>query len=150
MIFSSHILSEVQTICDKILIIARGKLVAFGDPESLEKQLLSSSEINLTVEAEAAEIQEITSLIPEITEVTVKNQEPACTTVCIKTDADDIHSVSRKLFFAFAKREKALLEMTLKKANLEDIFLELTDTSSAEEPSDGQDLPQEEINHDTP
>ena len=32
-IFSSHILSEVQTICDKILIIARGKLVAFGDPE---------------------------------------------------------------------------------------------------------------------
>lgn len=149
-IFSSHILSEVQTICDKILIIARGKLVAFGDPESLEKQLLSSSEINLTVEAEAAEIQEITSLIPEITEVTVKNQEPACTTVCIKTDADDIHSVSRKLFFAFAKREKALLEMTLKKANLEDIFLELTDTSSAEEPSDGQDLPQEEREDDTP
>ena len=150
MIFSSHILSEVQTICDKILIIAKGKLVAFGDPESLEKQLLSSSEINLTAEAEAAEIQEITSLIPEITEVTVKNQEPACTTVCIKTDADDIHSVSRKLFFAFAKREKALLEMTLKKANLEDIFLELTDTSSAEETSDGQDLSQEEREDDTP
>ena len=48
------------------------------------------------------------------------------------------------------EREKALLEMTLKKANLEDIFLELTDTSSAEEPSDGQDLSQEEREDDTP
>ena len=48
------------------------------------------------------------------------------------------------------EREKALLEMTLKKANLEDIFLELTDTSSAEEPSDGQDLSQAEREDDTP
>lgn len=35
-IFSSHILSEVQTICEKILIIARGKLIAFDEPENLE------------------------------------------------------------------------------------------------------------------
>ena len=63
--------------------------------------------------------------------------------------AQDVYK-RQKLFFAFAKREKALLEMTLKKANLEDIFLELTDTSSAEEPSDGQDLPQEEREDDTP
>ena len=40
-IFSSHILSEVQTICDQILIIAGGKLIAFDKPENLEKQLLS-------------------------------------------------------------------------------------------------------------
>ena len=44
-IFSPHILSEVQAICDQILIIARGKLVAFGGPEELEKQLLSPNEI---------------------------------------------------------------------------------------------------------
>ena len=40
-IFSSHILSEVQTICDQILIIAGGNLIAFDKPENLEKQLLS-------------------------------------------------------------------------------------------------------------
>ena len=44
-IFSSHILSEVQTICEKILIIARGKLIAFDEPENLEKRLLSPGEI---------------------------------------------------------------------------------------------------------
>ena len=71
-------------------------------------------------------------------------------TARIRTDADNIYDTSRSLFFAFAKREKALLEMTLKKANLEDIFLELTDTSSAEETSDGQDLSQEEREDDTP
>ena len=46
-IFSSHILSEVQTICEKILIIAKGKLIAFDEPENLEKRLLSPGEITL-------------------------------------------------------------------------------------------------------
>ena len=47
--------------------------------------------------------------------------------VQLKTDLDNIHDLSRSLFFAFAERRHALLEMTLKKANLEDIFLELTE-----------------------
>ena len=44
-ILSSHILSEVQAICDKILIIAHGRLVAFDEPDKLEQSLLSGSEI---------------------------------------------------------------------------------------------------------
>lgn len=50
-IFSSHILSEVQTICDRILIIAKGKLIAFDEPENLEKRLLAPSEIVITADA---------------------------------------------------------------------------------------------------
>ena len=52
----------------------------------------------------------------------------------IKTDAEDIYSVSKEVFFAFAKRNYALLELVLKRATLEDIFLELTeaDDSSVE------------------
>ena len=46
-IFSSHILSEVQNLCDQILIISRGKLVAFDRPENLEKRLLGSNEITV-------------------------------------------------------------------------------------------------------
>ena len=48
-IFSSHILSEVQTICDQILIISHGRLIAFDRPENLEKRLLSPNEITLAV-----------------------------------------------------------------------------------------------------
>ena len=50
-IFSSHILSEAQNICDQILIISKGRLVAFDCPDNLEKQMLRSSEITLTTEA---------------------------------------------------------------------------------------------------
>ena len=50
-IFSSHILSEVQTICDQVLIIANGKLAAFDRPEALEKRLLSSNEILVVPDA---------------------------------------------------------------------------------------------------
>ena len=56
-IFSSHILSEVQTICDQILIIAKGKLIAFDGPEQLEKRLLAPGEILITVQMEEEEIR---------------------------------------------------------------------------------------------
>ena len=48
--------------------------------------------------------------------------------MCIR---DSIYDVSRDVFYAFAKNEMALLEMSLKKANLEDIFLELTEEKDA-------------------
>ena len=132
-IFSSHILSEVQTICDEILIIAHGKLVAFGDPESLEKQLLSPSEITLTAEAAAGEIRCLAAGIPHVTDLTVAAEAPGLTTVRVRTDAEDIHDTSRALFFAFAQQEIPLLEMSLKRANLEDIFIELTENTPAED-----------------
>ena len=127
-IFSSHILSEVQTICDKILIIAHGKLVAFGDPESLEKQLLSPSEITLTAETGAGEIRSLAEEIPHITDISVEEDAPALSTVRVRTDAEDIHDTSRALFLAFAERKIPLLEMSLKRANLEEIFIELTES----------------------
>ena len=46
----------------------------------------------------------------------------------IKTDAKDIHTVSRAVFFAYARKGRALLEMSLKNASLEDIFIELTES----------------------
>ena len=49
-ILSSHILSEVQNLCDQILIISKGRLVAFDDPASLERRLRNSKEILLTTE----------------------------------------------------------------------------------------------------
>ena len=50
----------------------------------------------------------------------------------IKTDCDDLYQLSRCLFFAFAKENRALLELMPKKASLEEVFLELTETDSAE------------------
>lgn len=70
-IFSSHILSEVQAICDQIIMIAHGQLVAFGKPEELQKQLLNPGEVVLTTDASEAEVRKLLANVDHITELTV-------------------------------------------------------------------------------
>ena len=129
-IFSSHILSEVQTLCDQILIISKGKLVAFDRPENLEKSLRSSNEITLTAEAAPQALQ---SLLAGVEHISLLSSQPLDNGLCtlkLKVDCDDIYQVSRALFFAFANQGTPLLELSLKKASLEDVFLELTEGDS--------------------
>lgn len=131
-IFSSHILSEVQTICDQIIMIAKGKLVAFDTPENLEKHLLSPNEVVLTSDDSAAEIRVLLEGIDHITDLTLEEVETGLVTARIKTDLSNVYDLSRSVFFAFATSGKALLELTVKKANLEDIFLELAETDDGD------------------
>ena len=126
-ILSSHILSEVQAICEKVLIISQGKLVAFDKPENLEKLLLASNGITFTVEASKEEIEEVLKEVSHITEWDIKTQEYKLTTVSVKTESENVRDICRELFFAFADKEDAILEMSSKKANLEDVFIELTE-----------------------
>ena len=163
-IFSSHILSEVQTICDRILIIAGGKLIAFDKPENLEKQLLSR-EIVIVPDGPAEEAVETVKALEHVTEVQVEypesehsetkhpesenpegehsegeyleskhltNERPR---IHVHTDLDDLYQMSGAIFHAFASKDQTLLEMTLKKANLEDVFLELTEKEETDDDS---------------
>lgn len=128
-VFSSHILSEVQAICDEVLIISKGRLIAFDRPENLENLLLAPSEIILTADATEDEIRTILDGISHITGISTGDRDEKTqeyTVVHVKTDNQNIYEVSRSIFYAFASGGKALLEMTLKRANLEDIFIELT------------------------
>ncbi len=129
-ILSSHILSEVQAICEKVLIISKGKLVAFDRPENLEKLLLSSNGISFTAEASREETEEILNEVDRITKWDVETQEDMLTVVTIKTDSKDMRDICRQIFFAFANHKIAVLEMASKKANLEDVFIELTEGES--------------------
>lgn len=134
-IFSSHILSEVQAICDQIIMIAKGKLVAFDTPENLEKHLLSPNEVVLTSDDSAAEIRVLLEGVDHITDLTLEETGTGLVTARIKTDLSNVYDLSRSVFSAFAASGKALLELTVKKANLEDIFLELAETDDgASEP----------------
>ena len=130
-IFSSHILSEVQTICDRILIISKGRLVAFDEPENLEKRLLAPNEITITADSSQ---QEILSSVKNISDVRIEARDERFVQAHIKTDCEDIFAVSRAVFFAFSTRKTALLEMSLKKANLEDVFIELTENDGEKQP----------------
>lgn len=126
-ILSSHILSEVQAICQKVLIIAKGRLVAFDAPENLEKLMLASNGIDFTVEALSEEAEEILEKLEVYEEYTIDEVETGLLKIHVKADTDDIRSVCRQLFSAFAEKQKAIVEMVSKKVNLEDVFIELTE-----------------------
>ena len=146
-IFSSHILSEVQTICDQIIMIAKGKLVAFDTPENLEKHLLSPNEVVLISDDSAAEIRVLLEGVDHITDLILEETGTGLVTARIKTDLSNVYDLSRTVFFAFAAAGKALLELTVKKANLEDIFLELaeTDDGASEPPAVVAEIVESEV-----
>lgn len=136
-IFSSHILSEVQAICDQILMISKGKVVAFDTPENLEANLLAPNEINITTDASCETVSGILDTLGVVSEKTFETD--AATNylrVHLKTTLPDIYSFSRCIFNAFSNANVVLLEMNLKKANLEDLFIELAENANkAEEKS---------------
>lgn len=131
-IFSSHILSEVQAICEKVLIIAKGKLVAFDEPDNLEKLLTASGTVSFIAEADEKEAREIMEGMELAADWQLRELEDGCVQGEVQTEAGEMSHICRQLFFAFARREKALLQLSPKKANLEDVFIELTEGDSAE------------------
>ena len=131
-LISSHILSEVQTMCSKILIISRGKLVAFDEPARLEERLAAPGEIALTAEADAQTVQALLAEIPNIASAAVVADSPDRSRFTITASGGDIYDLSRSIFRAFAASGHTMCELGVKKASLEDIFLELTEGGEAE------------------
>lgn len=134
-IFSSHILSEVQTICDQILMISNGKLIAFDTPGNLEKRFLSANEINIAVEGNKKDIFDLLLKIELISELEIRETEEKIVKAAVYTKHDSIYDVSREIFKTCAQNGMNLLEMTLKKGTLEEVFIELSelDESGTEE-----------------
>ena len=137
-IFSSHILSEVQTICDQVLIIANGKLAAFDRPEALEKRLLAPNEILVVLDGSTKEAMAILESLPHITHIQ-REEEGAHPTLRVRTDVGDLYDLSRAIFLAFAQAKKPLLELRLEKASLEQVFLQLTESVQEASPQEAGD-----------
>lgn len=130
-ILSSHILSEVQAVCDRIMIISHGRLVASDTPENLEK-MAGTYGMELTVrtdETTAAEILAKTDAADWIRDIVIRqNEETGETAVSFQFDNDGSYEqdIRETIFFAFAEERVPILAMKEKKLSLEDVFLELT------------------------
>lgn len=131
-IFSSHILSEVQAMCDLILMISKGKLMAFGSPEELEKKAKGSNELQFCTEATKKETEEILKGLSFKGEYVLEEKD-GCVNGNLQLNDADYMAVVKELFFAFAKKEKALLSLNHKQASLEELFIELTGESEVTE-----------------
>lgn len=139
-ILSSHILTEVASVCDNIIVISRGKLVANDTMEAVANSLKSENIMNITVKATADEIKSVLSAIEGISSyaVTEEGEESTSATVKYPTELDLRETVS----FAFSDIRRAVLSMSVEEEDLEAIFLKLTE-APAEEESDGSDAEDE-------
>ena len=124
-ILSSHILSEVRTLCDNILIISRGKLVACDTPENLERLFSGTTTIELTVKADEDEVRSALSGILRIVDIEYsKTGDDDRAEVLITVDGKE--DISEEIFYAFCDIRRPILRMEQMHASLEDIFVELT------------------------
>lgn len=135
-ILSSHILSEVQAICDKILIIAHGRLVAFDTPAKLEERLAATGEFSLTTDVSLDAARKALAGVKTLAEVLPLVSTDGFTHLRLRAAQEDLYATAREVFFAFAEHRLAILELRLNKASLEDVFLELTDTDTETEVTD--------------
>lgn len=125
-ILSSHILSEVSAVCDHIMIISKGKLVASDTPEGLMTMLKGGRQMKLSVLGEQAELEQILQNFSQITEYTfLPPQAQGCVGVIIRTEDKD-NDIRTELFHRLAAADMPIMELSLSEKSLEDVFLELT------------------------
>ena len=121
-IISSHILSEIRAICDRVLIIRKGKLVACDTPARLEEALSAGSAIELLAKGSQSAVEAVLDTVPGITDRSVTAQADGTVRIVLSTETD-----SREvLFLSFAAAGVPLLELRIRNASLEEIFLDLT------------------------
>ena len=109
-ILSSHILAEIREVCDYIMIISRGKLVASDTPENLENRLKSSRHIELQAKAPVTRVQEILKEVSGIKKVDYRKDNNLMTTAQIETrNAKDIRE---EIFTAFARNDQPLTTLS--------------------------------------
>lgn len=130
-ILSSHILAEIREVCDYILIISKGKLVASDTPDRLEEKMSGTETVEILAKASAAEVRAILLNVEHISNI--HTQERADKTCSARIQTEGGCDIREALFFAFAKNECPLLELQTSRISLEEVFLELTQNDAVGE-----------------
>ena len=129
-ILSSHILAEIREVCDYIMIISKGKLVASDTPEHLEELMNGSDTIHIETRAEEETVREILSGLKDIEDVTY-TQENEILKADVKTK--ERKDIREAIFSAFAEAQCPLLTLQKTTVSLEEVFLELTGGQKSDE-----------------
>ncbi len=124
-ILSSHILSEVQTVCDRIIVIDKGKLVADDTAENLSKSLAGEHKLTIRVEGAKKDVKSVLEQIPDMLEVHVC-REAEKGVFEYELTAREGADIRREVFGRMAARSFPILMMRTSGLSLEEIFLKLT------------------------
>ena len=132
-ILSSHILSEVSAVCDHIMIISKGKLVASDSPENLQKRMSGAGELQLIVKGDEEQICVLLSSLEGVQSVDKEDcSEAGCVKVIVTTEGGV--DIREQVFYSLAEAKCPIMSMQKAEKTLEDIFLELT---GEQEPVEG-------------
>jgi ABC-2 type transport system ATP-binding protein len=142
-ILSSHILSEVSAVCDHIMIISGGKLVASGSPEELQEMMQVKVELDVTVLGEEEQAEKVLQEMPEVESYTFEKAGEAGS-IRIHVVSKDNADIRKELSVALSGAGMPILSMNKTEKSLEDIFLELTDDDA-----DDIEEKKEETEHDS-
>ena len=124
-ILSSHILSEVSAVCDYVLIISHGKLVASDTPENLGKLAEGSNTLEMLIKGEKSQIKQALESIEGVNSVTIEKDEKQ-NLWSTKVSTEENNDIREKIFYKMSDINSPIYEMKSKKVSLEEIFLELT------------------------
>ena len=133
-ILSTHILSEASQICEKVIIINKGKIVAIDTPENLEKSTKEINGISVIVEDPKGNMNKIKEKIKEIKNIEFIKDHEDGTKQYVITTSEDI-DLRKKLFEILPKEEIVIFELKKTETTLEDAFMKLIDTSKQNSPS---------------
>ena len=123
-ILSSHILSEVSQICNKVIIINKRKIVAVDTPENLENKVSNNNMIYVTVEDKDNKIESVKEKVQGIEKIElIKNNEDETKEYVIETAKDT--DIRKEIFAELAKDNITIFEMKKADSTLEDAFMKL-------------------------
>ncbi|WP_343210586.1 ABC transporter ATP-binding protein [Anaerolentibacter hominis] len=124
-ILSSHIMQEISAVCDMVMIINQGKLIARDTPKNLARHLSGTNSLDVSVKADEETVRNILASIAEIVSVeTEPDEEEGLLYVHIYAQEDT--DVREKVFYAFAGANVPIYGMNLREMSLEDVFIKLT------------------------
>ena len=130
-ILSSHILSEVSQICDKVIIINKGKIIAIDTPENLENKVVDENSIYVTVEDSEEKMSNIKDKLSQVKEIKLiaKNEDKTKKYIIIGEKNVDLR---KDIFETFAKEGITIFEMKKADATLEDAFMKIIEDTQEE------------------
>ncbi|MDE7230130.1 MAG: ABC transporter, partial [Oscillospiraceae bacterium] len=124
-ILSSHILPEVQAVCDRVVVIDKGKIVANDTAENLSRNMSADHKLLVQIEGPVPEVKALLEKIPGIAEIHV-GREVEKNVVEYELNPESGADIRREVFKRMAARSWPILLMKGSELTLEEIFLKLT------------------------
>ena len=125
-IISSHILSEIQAVCDRVVIINHGKVAAIDSINDLSKRLSGTSKFLLTIKGKADDALAKIRMIPEISEAKLRRSHEDYHEIELLISNNAKTDPREAVFFSLAKLGYPMLEFRSIDPTLEEIFLSIT------------------------